>query len=216
MVIIESEQDADAKVSDQLAELTRKITETETALKVLLAMRERHIDNLHKELKDKLRNLVLPLEHFKKTSLTPQQLEIIEILEQNLANISDPTCAKLLSPELRLSPTEVKVARLIRSRKTDKEIARMLNLSRSTILTHRHHIREKLGIKNKKVNLQSYLAGLSVQPLSSADISLQRLLPDRHVSDVGRELLGVSKHEMVNLSEWKTKSYGLGIEHHAP
>jgi len=51
----------------------------------------------------------------------------------------------------------LKVAQLIRDGKANKEIAQLLHLSKSTILTHRHHIRVKLGIKNKKVNLRSVL-----------------------------------------------------------
>jgi DNA-binding CsgD family transcriptional regulator len=39
-------------------------------------------------------------------------------------------------------------------------MAKVMNLSKSTILTHRHHIRAKLGLKNQKKNLRSYLSSL--------------------------------------------------------
>jgi hypothetical protein len=41
--------------------------------------------------------------------------------------------------------------------KTTKEIAEFLNLATSTIDTHRNHIRKRLGIKNKKIKLQTHL-----------------------------------------------------------
>lgn len=155
-----SEDRAPANASDKLADLTRKLEENEIALKVLLDRRERDIERLRDEFHEKLRSLVLPyVENLRRTTLSPEQSEFLEILEKNLQSIYDPAYAKLSSPAFRLSPTEVKVAQLIRDGKTNKEIAKLMHLSRSTILTHRHHIRVKLGIKNKKVNLRSFLLG---------------------------------------------------------
>jgi len=41
--------------------------------------------------------------------------------------------------------------------KANKEIAELLCLSKNTILFHRHNIRSKLSLKNKKINLRSHL-----------------------------------------------------------
>jgi DNA-binding CsgD family transcriptional regulator len=89
--------------------------------------------------------------------MKPDQLEYLDLIEENLKHFYDPNYAKLSGPEYKLSPTELKVAQLVRDGKTNKEIAKMLHLSKSTILTHRHHVRVKLGIRNKKVNLRSLL-----------------------------------------------------------
>jgi DNA-binding CsgD family transcriptional regulator len=58
------------------------------------------------------------------------------------------------------SPNELQVANLIRQGKTSKEVARLLNLSIRTVDSYRDSIRKKLGLKNKKVNLRTYLASL--------------------------------------------------------
>ena len=58
---------------------------------------------------------------------------------------------------LQLTPREIQVAELIKEGKTTKEIAAMFNLSNSTVECFRDNIREKLDIKNKKVNLRSFL-----------------------------------------------------------
>jgi PAS domain S-box-containing protein len=145
-------------LKQELSSMSRKLQETETALRVLIERREQDGSLSREELNTKIRNLVVPyLEHLKQTQLAPEQAEYVELLETNLKNVYDPGYARLSSSDYKFSPTELKVAQLVRDGKTNKEIARLLHLSKSTILTHRHHIRVKLGIRNKKVNLRSLL-----------------------------------------------------------
>jgi DNA-binding CsgD family transcriptional regulator len=77
-----------------------------------------------------------------------------------IARLTDPYTEKITSPVFSLSPTEVQVAQFIKDGKTNKEIAALMNLSKSTILTQRHHIRSKLGLKNQKKNLRTYMQSL--------------------------------------------------------
>jgi DNA-binding CsgD family transcriptional regulator len=143
---------------EKLVSTSRKLEETETALRILLEHREKDVSLTKDKLADKIKNLILPyLENLRQTPLQPDQLEYLGLIEENLKNFYDPNYAKLSAPEYKLSPSELKVAQLVRDGKTNKEIAKMLHLSKSTILTHRHHVRVKLGIKNKKVNLRSLL-----------------------------------------------------------
>jgi DNA-binding CsgD family transcriptional regulator len=60
-----------------------------------------------------------------------------------------------------LTPQEIQIVDLIKQGKNTKEIAGMLNASPNTIATHRNNIREKLNLRNAKVNLRSYLQSLS-------------------------------------------------------
>jgi DNA-binding CsgD family transcriptional regulator len=60
-----------------------------------------------------------------------------------------------------LTPTEVKVADLIRQGQPTKAIAALLNTSPSTVEKHRNKIRKKLGILNKNKNLQTFLNSLT-------------------------------------------------------
>jgi DNA-binding CsgD family transcriptional regulator len=71
-----------------------------------------------------------------------------------------PFARSLSSKFLRLSPAELEVSSLVRQGKNTKEIAEIMNLAESTIDFHRDNIRKKLGIKNKKINLKTYLGSL--------------------------------------------------------
>lgn len=54
---------------------------------------------------------------------------------------------------------ETRVAGLITAGRTIKGIALELNISPHTVKYHRKNIRSKLGIRNQRINLRSYLLG---------------------------------------------------------
>jgi DNA-binding NarL/FixJ family response regulator len=80
-----------------------------------------------------------------------------DIIRTNIEQLISPVSHNLSSAYRNLTPTEVKVADLIRQGQSTKSIAAALNTSPSTIEKHRHSIRRKLEILNKKTNLQTYL-----------------------------------------------------------
>ena len=56
-----------------------------------------------------------------------------------------------------LTPSQARIANLVKFGKSSKEIAEALNLSVRTIETHRRKIRTKLGLNRHKTNLRSFL-----------------------------------------------------------
>jgi PAS domain S-box-containing protein len=156
-------EEALRKKEAELTEKSRHLEEVNTALKVLLKRRENDKTELGENLLANVRELVLPyLEKLKKTQSESHQMTLVGILESNLGDIVSPFVTKLSSRYLNLTPTEIQVASLIRDGRTTKEIGALLHLSANTIMSHRYHIRGKLGLKNKKVNLRSYLQSLHV------------------------------------------------------
>ena len=140
---------------------TSHLEEVNAALKALLRHREEDKVDLEESFLANVKELLLPyIEKLKKSQLDPHQMALVGILESNSREIVSPFITKLSSRLLNLTPTEVQVATLIKDGRTTKQIAELQNLSENTILFHRFNIRTKLGLRNKKVNLRSYLWSL--------------------------------------------------------
>jgi PAS domain S-box-containing protein len=138
-----------------------RLEEANTALKVLLEHRELDKSELQENVLSNVKQLILPyLEKLKSTQLEGYQTTLVSTLESHLMEIVSPFVTKLSSRLLNLTPTQIQVANLIKDGKTSKEIASLLNLSENTILSYRYRIRSKLGMKNTKTNLRSYLLSL--------------------------------------------------------
>ena len=106
-----------------------------------------------------VKELIVPhLEKIRKSKSNPQNRILVDIIESNLDEIISPFAEHISAKISGLTPTEKTVANLVQQGKTTKEISDVLNLSPKTIDTHREHIRKKLGIKNREINLQSHLS----------------------------------------------------------
>lgn len=132
--------------------------EVNTALKVLLKQREDDKKELGENVLSNVKELVSPyIERLNKSRLTTNQKTLVNIMESNLQNIISPFISKLSSRHFNFTPMEIKVANLVKEGRTNKEIAELLCLSKNTVLFHRHNIRRKLKLTNKKINLRSHL-----------------------------------------------------------
>jgi PAS domain S-box-containing protein len=162
---VEERKRAEAQLRKREAELEAQslhLEEVNTALRVLLKQREDDKKELGDIVTSNVRELIGPyLERLKKGRLAAVQKALVDILESNLNSIISPFASHLSTRLSSLTPTEIRVANLVREGRTNKEIAELLLLSRNTILFHRHNIRTKLGLRNSKKNLRSHLLGVN-------------------------------------------------------
>ena len=138
----------------------QSLQEANTALKVLL----KHREDDKKELEDRLianvRHLVLPyIQKLKTSRLEPFQQMNVDFIDSNLNEIVSPFLNNLRV--FNFTPRQIEVIALIRKGKTTKEIAQFLAVGKDAVDLQRLLIRKKLGINNKKTNLQSYLQSLT-------------------------------------------------------
>jgi PAS domain S-box-containing protein len=144
----------DREISLQL----KKIEKLNAALTTLLEHREQESQRQMESFRANLEKLILPyLENFQATRLDEDQRVLVEVMAANLTNIASSFARQLDSWKTKLTPTEIQVADLLRLGKRTKEIAVLLRVSPSAVAFHRSHIRARLGLTRKPMNLVSYL-----------------------------------------------------------
>ena len=146
----------------ELALHADKLQEMNMALKVLLKQREEDKRELEEKVMANVKELLLPyLEELKRSRLDARGSVQVSILEANLKSIISPFTQRLSTQYSNFTPREIQVANLIRQGKSTKDIAEIMGISRNAINIYRNHIRNKLGIITKKINLRSHLMGFS-------------------------------------------------------
>lgn len=152
---------AHAELEKKVAERTVSLEEVNTALRVLLKRREEDKAALEDKVLMNINRLITPcLKKLKNAGLTARQLSYLDILEANFQDIVSPFLQALTLKHLQLTPMEIEVANYIKHGKNSKQIAALLDVSRKTVEFHRDNIRRKAGIRNKKINLRTYLLSL--------------------------------------------------------
>ena len=137
---------------------SKRLEETNIALKVLLRQNERDKRELEEMVVTNIKSQIIPfIEKLKKMGPNSQQRTYLEILELNVNDITSPLLRQLSSKYINLTPQEIQVATFVRGGKTTKEIAEILNISPHSVHFHRKRIRKKLGLHEKKANLRSHL-----------------------------------------------------------
>ncbi|HOF04670.1 MAG TPA: PAS domain S-box protein [Syntrophales bacterium] len=155
----ESLEQAVEERTRELEYRTKTLEEMNIALKVLLDRRAEEKSEMEDRFVMNIRNLVMPFtEKLKETHLDERQLAYLQLIENNLAEVTSTMIKKM--HQFKLTPTELEVASLIKNGKTTKKIADIMGIAPSSVNTHRHSIRKKMGINKKNVNLCSSLRAL--------------------------------------------------------
>jgi DNA-binding CsgD family transcriptional regulator len=157
-LVEEALRESRKKLQDQ----KQSLEEANIALKVLLKQRENDKLELEKNVLTNVKELVLPyVEKLKEVPLKPRNKTLVEIIENHLKDIISPLLQKFSNAQIILTPQEIKVVTLIKDGKSSKEIADILNISETTVNFHRKNLRKKFGLKNRQMNLRSYLTSMS-------------------------------------------------------
>lgn len=141
---------------------SRNLEETNTALSVILKRREADKSAIEESVVNNIRELIIPcIQQVKKFRMDNAALKHLSLAESYLTDIVSPFVHKLSTKNLQLTHREILVANLLKDGKSSKEIADLLNISVRGVEFHRYRIRSKLGIRNTKGNLRSYLLEVS-------------------------------------------------------
>jgi DNA-binding CsgD family transcriptional regulator len=137
------------------------LEEANIALKVLLKERENERHALEEKVVCNINELTRPhLEKLAAGNLNQRQQSLLDTIKSSLDDIASPLSRRFIIESSHLTPAESQVANFIRQGKTTKEIADLMRVATSTVDFHRLNIRRRLGLTNKRVNLQSHLKSL--------------------------------------------------------
>jgi DNA-binding NarL/FixJ family response regulator len=128
---ITERKEMEKNLQQRTVELTHKserLEELVITLKVLLQQMNSDKSKAAEDISSNIKELVLPyLESLRAGLRSPHQQDILDAVISNLNNISSSFITRLSSRFLKLSPTELKVAGLIRTGRSTKEIAALLS-----------------------------------------------------------------------------------------
>jgi len=146
---------------EDIASRTAELEDANMALRVLLKQVNTTRTEMEEKVLSNIKDLVLPyLDYLDEMVTGEKPVFFLQTLRANLTKVTSVFSKRLSSRYIGLSPREIQIANLVRLGKTNKDSARMLNITKNAVEFHRNNLRRKLGLKNKKVNLRSYLLSL--------------------------------------------------------
>lgn len=149
------------KREKELHEKSEKLEEMNSALRVILSRMNSDKEELENKIYVNIRDLVMPyVDKLGNLFQSETQQSYVNILKLNLQNIISSFAIHLTKQSVNFTPREIQIANMINENMTNKDIASILCISESSVEFHRHNIRKKLGLVDKKVNLKTYLRGM--------------------------------------------------------
>jgi DNA-binding CsgD family transcriptional regulator len=160
-ILLDQDDDGDAAdpaVSNDDGAYAKEMAECLDDLRMLL------MSNTLEDVSEAIRNNHLKkIAEYREKTNSPLLKTCLEIIEQSIKDALSTDTGIDESLYSLLTPSELQIANFIRMGKSSKEIAHTLQIAGKTVENHRNNLRNKLGIRNKGVNLRSYLIKLFKQ-----------------------------------------------------
>ncbi|MCA9401329.1 MAG: GAF domain-containing protein [Candidatus Omnitrophica bacterium] len=144
----------------ELKKQQRVLEQKNLALKEVLDQIEFEKNQIKQDIISNVEEMLLPLLNKMKRKSHGEDAQTLKLLEQHLKNLTSGFALKISDKRWKLTPKEIEICDMIKNRMSSKDIAGLLNVSTRTVEIHRNHIRKKLGISQKSVNLTTYLQSI--------------------------------------------------------
>ena len=149
------------KREKELHEKSEKLEEMNAALRVLLSRMNSDREELEHKVFVNIRDMIAPyVDKLESISHSEVQQSYLNIIKTNLQNVVSSFNLQLAKQSVNLTPREMQIANMINEGMTNKDISAILYISNSAVEFHRHNIRKKLNIVDKKVNLKAHLRSI--------------------------------------------------------
>jgi DNA-binding CsgD family transcriptional regulator len=156
------EQDKAAllKHKSELEKANVELMETNSAVSILARNIEKNRQETENTIARSINSKIMPIVQDLRKAKNLESLQAgLDIIAANVQTLSSDLTGNI-NLMASLTPTEVRVATMIKKGLTSQEIADKLYISLHTAKTHRRNIRKKLNIINSRINLASYLQSI--------------------------------------------------------
>ncbi|MGB7569134.1 MAG: PAS domain S-box protein [Chitinivibrionales bacterium] len=149
------------RAHEELEEQNRLLQEKNITLHELMNQLQLEKKRIGDQVISNVDRIVLPLISKAKTTHSNGVMPYLNLLEENLKEITSSFGNHLVRDFNTLTQKEVEICGMIKRGITCKEIGNLLSISHRTVETHRNRIRRKLGISDPAVNLATFLNNIS-------------------------------------------------------
>ena len=139
------------------------------ALREVLAKVQDEKRDIGEAIQANVDKIIMPILHALESEVAPEKRKYVSLIKRNLEEIITPFTSRLSKEFMSLTPAEVQICNMIKNGLTTKEIAQLRHISIATVSRHREHIRKKLNIANKDINLATYLNTFMIEDSSPYD-----------------------------------------------
>lgn len=161
---------AEAELHESHQALQREhqaLQEANVALRTVLSRLEEEKREIRGSILTNIQKLLMPMILELELEVTGRQRSYVTLLRQNLHEIASPFLTQLCHDFVELTPVEVALAAMLRNGLSTKEIAQLRSISPATVRRHRENIRRKLHLRNRKVNLITFLQSANARDSAS-------------------------------------------------
>jgi len=107
--------------------------------------------------------IIMPIFSILEKNANYNDASVLKLLKKNLEEVTSPFTNEISKEFVSLSPVELQICNYIKNGFSTKDIAQLRGIAVATVSRHREHIREKLNLKNKNINLVTYLNSFNME-----------------------------------------------------
>jgi DNA-binding CsgD family transcriptional regulator len=137
------------------------LQESNVTLRTVLSRLEEEKHEIRTSMLANIQKIIMPIVFELELAVVGRERSYVTLLRQSLQEVASPFLTQLSREHLELTPVEIAISTMIRNGLSTKEIAQLRCISEATVRRHRENIRRKLGLKNHKANLVTYLQSSS-------------------------------------------------------
>ncbi len=150
------------------------LQEANIALRAVLSRLEEEKRGIKASIAANIQKVIMPIVFELELEVTGRQRSYATLLRRSLQEITSPFLTQIARDHVQLTPVEIAISTMIRNGLSTKEIAQLRCISPATVRRHRENIRRKIGLKNRKANLATYLqASIAAESAPVADTNAQ-------------------------------------------